>query len=130
MGLRDAIDAGKGDIKSTAEEVIVSLNIEEQIRQAVVLNRSSISVSFNKSNNMYIIQQEVVRQIVEEGFQVKWEKSCCSEADIGKLRKIRRRTSTGTIYYDVDFCKICRTEFEEDYSGDVARYGRITISWY
>ena len=80
MGLRDAIAAGKNEIITTAEKIISSLEIDEQIRKAVVKSETHIFVSFPRSTNMHIIQQEVVRQITEEGFEVEWEKTCCSEA--------------------------------------------------
>ena len=57
MGLRDAIDAGINEIRDIAEEVIASLKIEQQIKQAVIVGEKSVSVSFRKSKNMHVIQQ-------------------------------------------------------------------------
>ena len=77
MGLRDALDAGRDEIRSTAKRLIETLGIEAKIKQAVIVNDNSISLSFERSENMHVIQREVVRQIKEEGFRVTWKKSCC-----------------------------------------------------
>jgi len=137
MGLRDAIDAGINEIRDIAEEVIASLKIEQQIKQAVIVGEKSVSVSFRKSKNMHVIQQEVVRQITEEGFEVKWRRSCCPEPDVYSSRERdyekehenRRRSKIGhtrVVYVGCFRCSSCDAYLgrtEEDC------FGNITISW-
>ena len=134
MGLRDAIDAGREKIRTTAEEVISYEGIEKLIKQAVVRGETSISVSFHEQTrkiskgNLYVIQQEVVRQITEEGFKVEWEKPCCPDAYIKnhggdyyfdeRHRQTQRRPDN---YY----CSYCKTVP----SSTDLYYGRITINW-
>lgn len=130
MGLRDAIDAGINEIRDIAEEVIASLKIEQQIKQAVIVGEKSVSISFRKSKNMHVIQQEVVRQITEEGFEVTWRKSCCPETDVRYSTKeeMRRMQQIDKVMGTRGWfcCKICDAYLsgtEEDC------FGKITISW-
>ena len=116
MGLRDAIDAGRKEIKTTAEQVFASLKIEEQIKQAVVLGYSSIYVGFYKSKNMHVIQQEVVRQISEEGFTVEWENSCCPNTELPPI--ISERVN----------CEECNAEIRSN-PWPRFLFGHMTISW-
>jgi hypothetical protein len=116
MGLRDAIDAGRNEIRTTAESVIESLRIEKQIKEAVVQGRSSISVEFKQHDNMYVIQEEVIRQISAEGFTVKWEKSCCPNTYITSNPSSTQRR-----------CIRCKAEFNRPYPRNM--FGHITISW-
>ena len=130
MGLRDAIDAGRNEIRGIAEEVIASLKIEPQIKQAVLVGEKSVSISFRKSKNMHVIQQEVVRQITEEGFEVTWRKSCCPETDVRYSTKeeMRRVQQISEVMGTRGWfrCKIC-----DAYLGGTEEdcFGKITISW-
>ena len=126
MGLRDAIDAGREEIRTTAEEIISHHGIEELIKRAVVRSETRVSVSFDSktrrisNGNLYVIQQEVVRQITEEGFKVEWEKPCCPDA------VIRNRGGRGYVDKPDDYyCETCKAD---DLVAGV-RYGRITINW-
>lgn len=121
MGLRDAIDAGRKEIKTTAEQVFASLKIEEQIKQAVVLGYSSIYVGFYKSKNMHVIQQEVVRQISEEGFTVEWENSCCPNTELPP-------PEVGVEYPERVNCEECNAEIRSN-PWPRFLFGHMTISW-
>ena len=118
MGLRDAIDAGKSEIRTTAEQLIKAVKIEELIKQAVVLEKTTISVSLPKRKNMHVIQAEVVRQIEEEGFKVAWRKSCCPDAD--------HAWTQNTVV-----CTTCKKEWSRENNAytSSAGYGEIRISW-
>ena len=123
MGLRDAIDAGREEIRTTAEEIISHHGIEELIKRAVVRAETRVSVSFDSktrrisNGNLYVIQQEVVRQITEEGFKVEWEKPCCPDTVI--------RNRAGSYEPGDYYCETCKAD---DLVAGV-RYGRITINW-
>ena len=116
MGLRDAIDAGMAEIRTTAEGIIASLKIAEKIKQATFSGETFIDVSFKKGRNLYIIQEEVVRQIVEEGFEVEHVYPCCANPN-------------HDIYED-DYiqCSGCGSVFFRS-SDDIMDYVRMTISW-
>ena len=117
MGLRDAVDAGMAEIRTTAEGIIASLKIEEKIKQAVFLGETLIDVPFRRGKNMHIIQEEVVRQIREEGFEVEYDYPCCTNA----------RHDNYSDHFIA--CSECGTRWlREDYHAS-SGYGRIQISW-
>ena len=121
MGLRDALNAGRNEIRLTAEEMIASLNIEEQLKQAVVLGQTLLSIPFKQSENMLVIQQEVVRQITEDGFVVEWETPCCPNARMEKCRSKDSKLPIKTIYW---YCHSCDSNRYGDHKYP---YGHITI---
>lgn len=124
MSLRDAIDAGRDVIRNSAEKLIQFHKIDELIKNAVILGQNKISVSFSKTSNMHVIQQEVVRQIREEGFEVEWVKSCCPNTEV-VLHSTRR---DGFKEIQTFKCKHCvHVTWSERNPTNI--YGNITISW-
>ena len=128
MGLRDALDAGRDEIRYTAKRLIETLGIEGKIKQAVIVNDNSISLSFERSENMHVIQREVVRQIKEEGFRVTWRKSCCPNTVI----RNQDGQSYETYLYHSDWksnkwnCIKCKQSVS---ATSASLYGWIKISW-
>ena len=82
MALRDAIANGLAEIRETAEELILDLQIELQIKNAVVRHETSIFVELPSGTNLFVIHSEMIKQIVDEGFHVEYRRPCCEEPDM------------------------------------------------
>lgn len=78
MGLRDAIDDGLAEIHQTAQKLILSLKIKAKIKNAVVISKNSILINLPQGDNLYVIHEEMIKQIEDQGFSVKYTKPCCA----------------------------------------------------
>ena len=117
MALRDSIANGLAEIRETAEELILDLQIELQIKNAVVRHETSIFVELPSGTNLFVIHREMIKQIEDEGFHVEYRQPCCEEPDMFPLYEDDEDTG-----YECDNC-------DDGTSYSKPLYGSIEISW-
>ena len=143
MGLRDAIDAGRAEIRETAKSWIERLKIEQMIKNSVIHNENEIHLHFPSMPNLGVIHEEIVKQIESEGFIVDYQAPCCGNPDVSTeqtfVRKNRKDHNGRKIYFSSPtgyglYCNSCGSwvataKRELELPNSVPFYGSIIIRW-